>query len=350
LQSYDFIEKIVFLHALMKFLIMRSIRILALLLIPSFFVLSCKKELDLNAEWKDVTIVYGILNQLDSAHYLKITKAFLGPGNALQYAQVPDSSNYLLKLNVFLEAWSESDLMAVYRFDTTTISNKDSGIFYFPEQLLYVNDSVLNPAYEYRLFIENPETQKVITSKTPLVQTFLVDKPFAYQAISYDVGKSSKVEWISAAGGKRYQVFVRFYYLETSIPNPSQSVEKYVDWLIVPNKSSRTDAGGEELDATYANDGFYSMLHTQLEVNPDVERAARMVQYHFIVAANDLNTYIEVTQPTNSIIQEKPTFSNIDNGIGLFSSRFVQVVDSIQLSQRTITEIRTNPLTSDLGF
>ncbi|MBL7138551.1 MAG: hypothetical protein ISS17_07245 [Bacteroidales bacterium] len=329
---------------------MQFLRILLLLLIPGFLLLSCKKELNLNADWKDVTIVYGILNQLDSAHYIKVTKAFLGPGNALEYAQIPDSSNYLMKLNMTLEAWDGSNLVATYPFDTTTISNKDSGIFYFPNQLLYVNDSVLNPDYHYKLVIINPETQEVISSQTALVRNFFVKKPFAFQSITYDPGKNSTTEWTSAEGGKRYQVIVRFYYLETSIPNPTQSIEKSVDWLIIPSKLSKSDEGGETMEASYPNNGFYALLHTQLDVNPDVVRAARRLQYYFIVAANDLNTYIEVTQPSNSIIQEKPSFSNIENGIGLFSSRFVQVIDSIELSQRTKDEIRTNPLTKDLGF
>ncbi|MFH1296433.1 MAG: hypothetical protein ABIJ04_04065 [Bacteroidota bacterium] len=329
---------------------MRFLRILLLLLIPGFLLFSCKKELNLNADWKDVTIVYGILNQLDSAHYIKVTKAFLGPGNALEYAQIPDSSNYLMKLNVTLEAWSGSNLIAVYPFDTTTISTKDTGIFYFPNQLLYVNDSVLNPVYDYTLVIINPETQERITSQTALIRPFYVGKPFAFQSITYDPGKNSKAEWTSAIGGKRYQIIVRFYYQETSVMDPSQSVEKSVDWLIIPSKLSKSDEGGEMLEASYSNDGFYAMLHTKLDVNPDIFRVARRLQYYFIVAANDLNTYIEVTQPSNSIIQEKPTFSNIENGIGLFSSRFVQVIDSIQLSQRTKDEIRNNSLTWNLGF
>ncbi|NQV03111.1 MAG: DUF4249 family protein [Bacteroidia bacterium] len=329
---------------------MQFLRILLILLIPGFFLLSCKKELNLNADWKDVTIVYGVLNQLDSLHYIKITKAFLGPGNALEYAQIPDSSNYHMKLNVTLEAWNGSNLVALYLFDTTTITDKDTGIFYFPNQLLYINDSHLNPDYDYKLVIVNPGTQAVITSQTELVRSFHVEKPFAFQSITFDPGKNSKTEWTSAAGGKRYQVKVRFFYQETSVVDPSQTVEKYVDWLIVPSKLSKSDEGGEMLESSYANDAFYALLNANLDVNPDIFRVARRLQYYYIVAANDLNTYIEVTQPSNSIVQEKPSFTNIENGIGLFSSMFVQVIDSIELSPRTKAEIKNNPLTSDLGF
>ncbi|TSA27924.1 MAG: DUF4249 family protein [Bacteroidetes bacterium] len=329
---------------------MRFLKLLLLFLIPGFMFLSCKKELDLNADWKDVTIVYGILNQLDSAHYIKITKAFLGSGNALQYAQISDSSNYRYKMGVTLEAWDGDNLVTTYPFDTTTIDDKDSGVFYFPNQLLYVNNSVLNPIYTYKLVIINPETQQMISSHAKLVHNFPVDKPFPYQAISYDPGKSNEVKWTSAVGGKRYQVIVRFHYLETNISDPSQSEEKYIDWVIIPSKLSRNDNGGEILTAAYANDAFYGLLHAKLEANPDIVRAARYLRYTFNVAADDLNTYIEVSQPSNSIIQEKPSFSNIENGIGLFSSRFVQIIDSLELSPRTKDELKTNPLTKDLGF
>lgn len=329
---------------------MYRLRLALLLLIPGFLLFSCKKELHLNADWKDITIVYGILNQLDSVHYIKVTKAFLGPGNAMEYARIADSSNYLTKLQVTLEAWNGTNLTATHTFDTTTINDKDSGTFYYPFQLMYSSTSPLDPDLTYKLIITEPVSQKQVTSGTRLIRNFSVEKPIPYQSLSFDPGKNSEVKWTSAAGGKRYQVIVRFHYMETHISNPSQSEEKYLDWIIIPGKLSKNDEGGEELRASYANDGFYALLHTRLVADPDIERAARYLRYTFTVAADDLNSYIEVSQPSNSIIQDKPTYSNIENGIGLFSARFVQTLDSLQLAPRTITELQTNPLTKDLGF
>jgi hypothetical protein len=329
---------------------MRSIHLILLVLLTSVLLTSCKKEIKLNDDWKDVTIVYGILNQQDSIHYLKITKAFLGSGNALQYAQIADSSNYMYELDVKLEAHDANGIVSTYRFDTATIHDKDSGTFYFPNQLIYANDSVLDPQYMYKLYIKNPVTQKIIESETVLVQNFYVDKPRAYQKLTFDPGKSNKVEWTSAVGGKLYQIVVRFYYLETSISDPSYSEEKYVDWVIIPGYQSMDDLGGDEIIQTYSNDGFYAALGSSIPVNPDMQRVARILKYYFIVAADDLNTYIEVTEPSNSIIQEKPAYSNIENGIGLFSARYVQIVDSCELSPRTEAELKVNSNTSDLGF
>ena len=329
---------------------MRYFRISLLALLALTLLFSCKKEIKLNDDWQDITIVYGILNQQDSMHYLKITKAFLGDGNALQYAQISDSSHYMYKLNVLLEAWDDNNLRAIYRFDTTTIHDKDSGVFYFPNEIVYQNDSLLDARYNYKLIIRNPLTQEEIRSNTILVSDFNVDKPFAYQALTFDPGKTSKLEWISAAGGRLYQVFMRFYYREMLKTDTSQRVEKYVDWEILPGKQSKNDLGGEILQESYANDGFYAQLHASIPVNPNVDRLPRIVQYFFVVAGEDLNTYIEVTEPTNSIIQEKPVYSNIENGIGLFSSRYIKVIDSLRLSDRTKAELKVNSLTSDLGF
>ena len=48
----------------------------------------------------------------------------------------------------------------------------------------------------------------------------------------------------------------------------------------------------------------------------------------FAVAGDDLNTYMEVSAPSTGIVQEKPSFTNITNGIGIFSARYNQNAQS----------------------
>ena len=120
---------------------MRNFRLILLLLISFPLFYSCDHTLNVNAPWKDITVVYGLLNQNDSIHYLKITKAFLGEGNALMFSKIPDSSNYPDKLDVRVEGWEinskyDSSLKQTILFDTTTITNKQEGdsVFYYPYQ------------------------------------------------------------------------------------------------------------------------------------------------------------------------------------------------------------------------
>ena len=79
----------------------------------SFFVLvftlfaaalsSCTTDVDLYADYKDITIVYAMLNPKADTNYVKITRAFCGtndnPINANEIAQIFDSSNYSGKLD-----------------------------------------------------------------------------------------------------------------------------------------------------------------------------------------------------------------------------------------------------------
>ena len=51
----------------------------------------------------------------------------------------------------------------------------------------------------------------------------------------------------------------------------------------------------------------------------------------------ELKTYIDVNKPFSGIVQERPTYKNINNGIGLFSSRFTyDDIKGIRLTNSTI--------------
>ena len=46
------------------------------------------------------------------------------------------------------------------------------------------------------------------------------------------------------------------------------------------------------------------------------------VELLMTVGTEALNTYIKVNEPVTGISQQKPMFTNINNGLGSFSSRF----------------------------
>ena len=53
---------------------------------------SCKKELEINADYKAFPVIYGFLNPYDSLQIIKINKSFLGNENPNNYAGIQDSS------------------------------------------------------------------------------------------------------------------------------------------------------------------------------------------------------------------------------------------------------------------
>ena len=56
---------------------------------------SCSEDFEITAPYKDITVAYGILNITDTAHYIRIQKAFLDENkSAIDMAKVADSNFY----------------------------------------------------------------------------------------------------------------------------------------------------------------------------------------------------------------------------------------------------------------
>lgn len=333
---------------------MRLFQITPLLLLFLVFMNSCNKDLNVNAEWKDITVVYGLLDQSADTTFIKITKAFLGPGDALQFAKIPDSSNYPEILEVKLDAYSGDILMSSTLCATKFITNKlpyDDSIsfFYYPNQLMYYTVEKLNENYTYKLNIRNKNTGKIVTAETAIVNDFEILRPQA-QA-SFPPGESFQVKWSPAQNGKRYQLMIRFFYNEYLKSDPKVKETKFADWIVFNNVKSPDNPSTQPFDLYFPGDAFYSFVGAKIDTNSAVTRAALYCDYIFSVAASDMNTYMEVTEPSLSLVQEKPTYTNITNGIGLFSSRFnKKQADTLRVSQITINELKVNIHTSDLGF
>jgi hypothetical protein len=66
-----------------------------------------------------------------------------------------------------------------------------------------------------------------------------------------------------------------------------------------------------------------------------------------VVGGEDLNTYMELNEPSTSIVQDAKEFTNINNGIGLFSSRY-QISETVKLSSASIDELMTGLISSEL--
>ena len=322
---------------------------LFLLLLPALF--SCDKSLNVNAEWKDVTVVYGLLDQTEDTTFIKITKAFLGEGNALQFAKIPDSSYYPDKMEVRLDEYVDTIFIQSFIFDTVTIHNKKAGdsVFYYPNQLMYYNSVLkLNENHIYKLHVRNKATGKEVTAQTGLLHDFVVDKPQV--AASFPPGQSFEVKWKPAVNGKRYQLVIRFYYVEALKSHPDSLYMRSFDWLLFNNIKPVDLNSTQPFDLYFPADNFYTQVGANIKENPLVSRGAHHCEYIFTVAAPELNTYMEVTEPSLTLIQERPAYTNIVNGIGLFSARYMKSVDSLSISQLTKDALKVNSHTKNLGF
>ena len=292
----------------------------------------CSTDVDIYSDYKDITIVYGLVDRSDDTIWLKVTKAFLGSGNALTFAQNPDSSNYPYKLDIELTGIKNGSEIQKLIFDTITIKNKRPGdsIFYYPNQLMYyaVPSSGLNSQAVYHLSIQT-NTNK-ITAATSVIPDFPINYPVSRINFKYD----KEVEWKSAVNGKRYEVGFTFHYRELW-PNSTDTLDKTVSWSLGVKKSANTD-GDESMSVPYTGNQFYSILDNTLEKDPYVKRWAGNLDVNIAVGSQDFDTYYEINNASGGMLEEAPQFSNIvgDNALGLFASRHF-VTKPLKLSVNT---------------
>jgi hypothetical protein len=273
----------------------------------------------------------------------------LGPGNELEYAKIPDSSYYDTNLIVNLEQFHDNYLERSFSLRDTFITDKDSGMFYFPEQKLYCTREKLDAVNYYKLKIVNTATGKLIESGTMLVDDFTLLFPNLLSEITIVPGRGSEVKWISASGGKRYQLTMKIQYFEYEIGQVI-GVEKFLEWVPFKNFKSKDNLGGTDISYFIPGNEFYSFLGNHLESDPNLVRVIGKCKFTFLVGSDDLDKYLELSQVSGSNIQAVPLYSNIINGIGLFASRHSVLFDSLQFSQTTRDSLKTNAHTKDLGF
>ena len=176
-----------------------------------FLLVACNDELIINADYKDITIVYGLLNIDDSIHYIKISKAFLNKNNdAIVIAQNPDSLYYKDSLRVVLDEYKNGSLnRSIYLFKTYS-TDKDSGIFAWPGQYLYRTAvTKLDPDATYLLSITNMKTGKVIQSQSTLVNEFSTQRPINGGMVTFNPSTKYDIIWYSGKNAYFYDLSIK---------------------------------------------------------------------------------------------------------------------------------------------
>ncbi len=329
------------------------------ILISLLACVGCTTKFDINAPAKDIAVVYGLLNQADSTQYVKITKAFLGESSAYDMAQDPSLSSWGDDISVTVEERNSNGILSrTFVLQKTYVSNKDSGIFYSPNQEIYMFKPVplLNSKNTYKINITNNNTGVKTNATTAMVYDFTVKDP-TYNPLNPQIGfvspngvynTTGEAKWISSKNSKIFEPLFRFHYREVDKATLDTTADKYIDWNLNSVKAS-TSEGGEELIASYNGESFFRTIQSKIAVNPAVDRIIGNVDFMISAGGDDLSIYIDLNSASGSIIQERPSYTNVTNGIGIFSCRYTKKY-SYRLSSYSVTKLINGEYTSLLGF
>ena len=345
--------------------ILKKIKFIIVVFIILFVTLvQCKNDFKVNEDWSDISVVYGLISSKDTVHYIRLSKAFLGEQDAYQMAQVSDSLYYKNAI-VYIEEDGTSN--KIYFSKDSTIQ-KDSGIFAYDKNIYYkaISPLSINPDAKYKLNIFT--NGKTITSETSLLQSFIIE-PLPPNSVSlYQSDKGLTVKWTSQPNARIFETNVRFYYYEITSDTTTDTTKKYID-IKLATQTTLSILGNENMEALLTGGTFLTTVGNKVPNNTNVLKrvvAHASIEVTISVGSDDLYTYMQVNQPSTGIVSERPVFSNISNGLGLFTSKYETIlptkppvgnktIDSLAHGQFTknlkfLDHIQTEPLWSASGF
>ena len=298
---------------------------------------ACETDFDVNSEWEETTVVFGLLDAAKDIQFVKIKKAFLGEADAELRASFSDSVNYIpADLEVVLYKINFNDTIDFRVLKDTLIIKDlldvdgDPGIFSIENNIIYYfdspeNDNFLSSNRTYSLVIQNIKTGNIVSSTTEIIKGFNFSAgipssssnklTFYVDGLGY---RFPRFEWSDPPNAEIFQFNLRFHYRENE-------VEKELLW-------TQTALGSNANILILSGEDFFQFLANNKAFSTDEEREFMSIEIEMTLGTQELKTYIAVNEPITGIVQERPQFTNINNGIGLFSSRYTKVYPGLDLN------------------
>lgn len=316
---------------------------LALSGIATFLLVTgCKSEFDVTTDYQVTPIIFGLLDQGEKFQYIRINKTFLGQGNAYDFAKVADSS-YFDQVDAKVVEVRNGSIYEWPLRDTILENKSENGAFYAPQhKLYYFYADTLYPDAIYRLEANINNGEHIVKGQTKLVSNVTIQTPKKSTSLTLckkDLGDytgfSITGTTASGSGGRnsRYNFKLIFHWDEYTGGIPTS---KSFTWNLSEQSGEGITSG--TISASVSGEQFYQLVRDRIPIDPSVDRRLH-TKMEFILTAGseELTNYMLATQPSSSLAQSKPTYTNLEGAIGLFSARYIERFEKLFIEPNTNT-------------
>ena len=315
-------------------------QLLALLLV--LLLSYCKPEINIYADYKEIPIVYGLIDVNADTNFVRINRAFYveneNSGNNNGTTLLFDSCNFPGKLNAYFEELISSPGEVFHPtgrklfLDTLTKQNK---LYYTTEQF---NTSSGKDKYRYKLYVITPDSDTV-TSETGIVKgditintptpDYVTNTPLMnFKPLDSD--EINTLDFSSTEEAVLYEIIIHFNYREGHTGQPL--VKKEVSWsygarhLLVYESIPGSDFYRlyypakdlfVALEQAIGNDTVWDLNH------PNVIRYYDGVEVAISAAGEEFYNYYQLSDLLQQDLGASLEYSNINGGYGILSSRTV---------------------------
>ena len=338
-------------------------KIKSILFISLIFIIfgqSCSNDFDLIDKWKNIPVVYGLINLQDSVHYVRVEKAFVDPEiGADKLARIPDSLYYEDIQVVFIHNSKEYELEKI---NAETIGlPKQEGYFANQPNFLYkINSSEipLEGNDELSLVITDIKGDSILTEATTHIvgnYNFAVNYP--NDPINFnDKGKTS-ISWRALENEQSARFYDSKFIVrisEQKEPGSNEYIDKELVW-IVEKRLERKFSNGYPASSTFRRidaNAFFNFLKNNLDATKQIKRRFKNIDLIVNAGGESLYKYINIGLANTGITsaQTIPTYTNLSKGRGVFSSRNQVSMLEMGITTNTKKLLVENEITKDLNF
>ncbi len=337
----------------------------------------CSNEIEVIGVWKNIPVVYGVIDATNDTNYIRIERAYLPPNkSALEVAKDPDSlyfnpNDVEITMYTFVGGSYIPSPIPLERIDLATEGiNRDTGIF--ADDPAYVYRLIGTRASSFKLEVKIKASGKIyeaITEKVEINSSFMILQP------SYNPG-TRPISWVKEVNGEQvqqeqvidltdnfaaiYDVGVRFYYQEYEIDGSGNKIagteeRKVVDWKA---RKSFVPENENQFDVSIKGNEFYEGLTRNLSSLAGVNkrRCGGYVEFYVEGASESLRQYISAANANQGLVgglYPAEPYSNVTEGYGILatSNRLVRTVNPLmEMSGLSYEYLADSELTRDLGF
>jgi hypothetical protein len=308
-----------------------------------FAISGCETDFDLVADADPTPVVFCILNQDSTTQYLRLSRSYLSD-NAATPPDSPDSLLFSHATKVAVEEVVNGEISR-QAFFVPVEMEKDSGFFPSQEHWIYRAEFPVKPETDYRLVIYNQETDNITYSTCYTVGNFELINPIHpnVRYIHLLPDHNLSFYWTKSLNAAIYQLGFILHYQEIK---EDQLVEKE---MLVPLKSIFSlEAANNLFSYPINSSNFYRYLAKTLKADPSIFRKYLSIDALIISGGEELGYYMRLQEGGTAF--SLMDYSNIYNGIGIFSSKVVRRVNGFILTDQSIDTLAYGSVTRELNF
>ncbi len=329
-------------------------------IIVVLFGQSCSNDFDLIDQWKNIPVVYGIININDPVHYIRVEKAYVDPKiGAAKLARIPDSL-YYDNIRVVLEKGSTEYELEKINGEDIGIP-KQEGFFANQPNILYKIDAAdipLNGNDKVILKIYDTNADSLLTQATThIVGNYDFTVNYPSDPINFNVDGKTTIAWRAEdheISAKFYDARFVFHISEQKESGSTEYINKDLVWEFEDKKVRKVSNGTPVSTTQVKVEGlaFYNFLKNHLDASKRLKRQFLGVDVIVNAGEEAIFKYINIGLANTGITsaQTISTYTNLSNGKGVFSSRYQIKKLNLGITANTLMQLQESDYTKDLNF